>query len=218
MKIDFWLSAPLTDIYWGFSDITKCSKIVFFEFSSKKRASFVPLTSKSDAYSTLSLPVKICGFSSKSLFLKSELRIHIGGGGAAYKDYRRESCRSNQTEPFDLEVHKHKLWARWRAQSAPKARKWSCTHVAHTQKSKKTEKSWKSIFGCRRLLLIHTEVFSDITKWSKIAFFEFSLKKRASFVPLVSKSDVYSLPSLPVKICGFSLKINFFWNLSSESI
>ena len=57
--------------------------------------------------------------------------------GASYKDFRREICPSNQTEPFDLEVHKHKLWALWRAQSAAKAPKWSCTHVAHTQKSKK---------------------------------------------------------------------------------
>ena len=135
---DFCCRRPLLLCTEVCPEIAKCSEIVFFGFCLKKRGSFVPLASKSDAYLLLSLLSKSGWFSFKiDFFLKSELKIHIGCVAASYKDYHRNTRRSNRIEPFYPEVHKHKLWALWRAQRAPKAWKWSCTHVAHAKKSRK---------------------------------------------------------------------------------
>ena len=125
---------------------------------------------------------RLTDFHRKSIFFKSDFRIHMDVLGASYKDYHRDNCRSNQIEPFDLEVHKHELWALWRAQRALRAWKWSCTHVAHAKKLKKL------LFFATHWFLytyMHTYFAFKIIKMPKFYFFR-NLRKILSQIRVLN--------------------------------
>ena len=106
------------------------------------------------------------------------LQRHIGDARHWYKDYHRDTRRSNRTEPFDSEVHKHVLWALWRGRLGARSPTWSCGHVAHPQK---VTKSHTNRFLASTLYIVLLRENSRYYQKSQNCIFRILLEKKSKF-------------------------------------